>query len=176
MSEPLIQSLSHIIPPGQSHSNLFKFSCIAEAIIHPNYVGTKNRISTHSQRWAWVSVQKGMSHKELGSEASWTNFKLDYFGEASKSPWVSVCTSWKWSLYSFSQELYKWGLCIRNGNSDAQKKNQTCHYPNTKDPELEHWKGGSSKTQTKEFRGPVRPTSSHGFCSQFNMVELKSAN
>lgn len=37
---------------------------------------------------------------------------------------------------------------MRNGNSDAQKKNQTCHYPNTKDPDLEHWKGGGSNTQT----------------------------
>ena len=49
---------------------------------------------------------------------------------------------------------------MRNGNSDAPKKNQTCHYPNTKDPDLEHWKGGGSNTQTEGFRGPVRPTSS----------------
>ena len=62
---------------------------------------------------------------------------------------------------------------MRNGNSDAPKKNQTCHYPNTKDPDLEHWKGGGSNTQTEGFRGPVRPTSSHGCCSQFNMVELQ---
>ena len=44
---------------------------------------------------------------------------------------------------------------MRNGNSDAQKKNQTCHYPNTKDPDLEHWKGGGSNTQTQGWiQGP----------------------
>lgn len=58
-------TLNHAITPGQFHSSCPAWSlCAAEVIIQPNYVGTKDRRSAHSQRWAQsVNVEMNESQR-----------------------------------------------------------------------------------------------------------------